>query len=501
MNLRQNSSGRVAPFGRGVALTGAGSLTNVGLLFLETMIAVRLLAPAEFGVYAILVATVNLLVVAVDFGCKTATTRMIAAGDRPTQAGIVHSVLVFRFAASLVVALALWLGRGLLAYFDDPSGTLVAHAAFVPAMLVIASIDELLLAIHQGFRAYRRMAISQFGRGALRVGLTSLFLVVFELGAAALVYSWILSFAASSLYLYLTLPVERRVRFQPALLLQLLRFGAPLQGNRFLWVILRRVDTLILGALVGPAAVGLYAVAARIPEALQHLADSFIAVFFPTMANASALEGVGHARDILERSLRLVSLAGATAALGAVLFGREIAVLLFSERYEAAGFALGLLMVAFHIGVVTSLLGYSLTAAGFPGRSLGVSAARTGAHVALDLLLVPLVGFVGPAYAAIVSAYLANPLAVVALRHSGLAPAVGGFVKQTAILLTCAGLFWLLQPGALAAKVAILFAFAVANLALNTLSWRDLTLLSLRKDGAAAGRELGRAIGVEERGL
>jgi O-antigen/teichoic acid export membrane protein len=469
------------------------------------MIAVRVLAPAEFGVYALLVAAVNLLIVAIDFGCKTASTRMVAASDRPTQTGIVHSVLLFRFGVALVAALVLWFGRGLLDIFmGDTAGELLGVAGYAPLMLIVASFDELLLAIHQGFRAYRRMAIAQVSRSVLRVSLSAVALLALNMGMLGLIYAWIISFAWSSLYMYLTLPVGRRPEFQPALLKEVLRFGAPLQGNRFLWVILRRADTLLLGAFAGPVAISMYTVAARIPEALQHLADSFIAVFFPTMANTSARGANQQATLILERSLRLVSLAGATAALGAVLFGREIAVLLFSETYAAAGFALGLLMIGFHMSFVTNLLGYTLTATGFPGRSLGVSAARTVAHVAIDVLLIPVLGFVGPAFASVIASYFSNPLAVVALHRSGMAVAVAGYVKQTALLWACAALFWVVQPGALAAKVAILFAFAVANLVFSTLSWDDLSLLSFRREPAQASAgpiAAARTVSTKEQGL
>ena len=70
---------------RGLVLTGAGSLASLVFLFLETIIAARLLSTDAYGSYVLLLATVNFLVMAIDFGCKTAVTQLIASGNRARQ--------------------------------------------------------------------------------------------------------------------------------------------------------------------------------------------------------------------------------------------------------------------------------------------------------------------------------------------------------------------------------------------------------------------------------
>ncbi len=472
----QHPTARRSSFYRGVLLTGSGAAVNIVLLFLETLLVVRWLLPADYGVYVLLVAVVNLGVVVVDLGCKTAVTQMIARGEPDRQAALASNVLAFRLVASMALSLLIWLGRDLLLVLD-PSRELARYLGYVPVLLVVASYDELLSAILQGFQAYRQVATALIGRSILRLSLTVLFLGLLNLGVMALIYSWVASFVVSVAYQYLVLPLRRRPAFQPALLVPLLTFGLPLQGNRLLWFMFGRVNVFLIGAFTGPASVAFYEVAARIPEALQRLSDSYLAVYFPTVTNLLATDRRATATAMLNRSIRLIAFATALLALVAVVFAEQIVVLLFSDKYAASGLAFAVLMIAFHVTFVGNVMGYTLTAAGRPGRSFAQSLVRTLGNIIGDILLIPVLGFVGPAVATMLSAYGANPIAVYLLRRSSVAVAIVPFLRQTLLLLVIAGIFVWARPSELIYKGAIVLAFVVLSGALSTIRVDDLSLL------------------------
>jgi O-antigen/teichoic acid export membrane protein len=180
---------------------------------------------------------------------------------------------------------------------------------------------------------------------------------------------------------------------------------------------------------------------------------------------------------MLDHSLRLCSFAGAVGALGAVVFSREIITLLFSEKYAASSMAFALLMLAFHMTFLLSLAGYTLVAAGFPARSLGQDTIHVAFAVVGDLLLIPRLGFVGPAFAAVISSYVANPVSIWLLRRSDIRVTVAHYAKQTVLLWLCAALFWWTQPGGVTYKLAIIVLFLVLNAALATISIEDVKLM------------------------
>src|SRR5262249_47402453 len=158
----------------------------------------------------------------------------------------------------------------------------------------------------------------------------------------------------------------------------------------------------------GPASVAYYAVATRIPDALQRLAESYLAVFFPTMSAMLARGRGDEAGQLLSRSLRLISFATALVALIAVLFNQEIMILLFEQKYAASGWGFAVLMVGFHIIFTMNLMGYTLTAAGQSMRSFGASLVQAVANIAGNVLLIPSLSFIGSALADMLSAYAAS---------------------------------------------------------------------------------------------
>ncbi len=463
-------------FRQGVLFTGFGTLVNIVSIFLETMIVVRLLSTESYGIFVLMTAAVNFLVTVVDFGFKTTVTQYISGSDRSRQALVAYSTLVFRLLVLVVASLIIWLARDLLRLVD-PTGGLVVYAAYITVMLAVASLDELLQSVLQGFQTIQHMAIAQIVRSVARVLLSVVFLAVFHLGIMGLVWSWVISFAISSAYQFFVLPIPKRLRWQRSLVMEMFRFGIPLQLDRIIWFASSRIDVLLLGAFAGPTAVALYNVATTIPSALNRLAQSFTAVFYPTMVSLLAEGKRKQATGMLDRSVRLCSFAGAMIALGAVVFNKEIVTLVFSEKYASSSMAFALLMMGFHMTFVVMLTGYALTAAGAPGRSLGQNTVRVVTAIVLNLLLIPRLGFIGPAWAHLTSSYVANPVAVWLLRKSGINLTVIHYVKQTILLWLFAALFWWAGPEGILLRLAIIALFAGLNIALSTVSIADLQLV------------------------
>lgn len=478
---------RGSGFRQGVFFTGFGTLINIVSIFLETMIAVRLLSTEGYGIFVLMTAAVNFLVTVVDFGFKTTVTQFISGSNRDRQAVVVTSTLAFRLLVLAITSAIVWFARDLLRLVD-PTRELVLYAAYIIVMLAVASLDELLQSVLQGFRTFQHMAIAQIVRSVSRLGLSIVFLAVLHMGLMGLVYSWVISFAISSAYQYFVLPIPKSlrwnsVRWQRSLVGEMLRFGVPLQLDRIIWFASSRIDILLLGAFAGPTAVALYNVATTIPSALNRLAQSFTAVFYPTMVSLLAEGKRKQATWMLDHSVRLCSFAGAVIALGAVVFSKEIVTLVFSEKYASSSMAFALLMMGFHMTFVVMLTGYALTAAGAPGRSLGQNTVRVATAIVLNLLLIPRLGFIGPAWAHLTSSYVANPVAVILLRKSGINLTVSHYAKQTILLWLFAALFWWAGPEVDHPALSVLLRFAivalymVVNIALSTVSIADLKLV------------------------
>jgi len=463
-------------FSKGFIFTLAGSGSTVILLFIETMIASRLVDTYEFGIYLLAIAVANFFVMAIDFGFTTAITQMVASSDRERQLSFITSTLLFRLGIAVLISALILLGRNLLS-FVDPTRGLIKLAPFLPLMIAVYSFDELFSGMLQGFQAYRKMATAQITRSFLRLGLSLFFIAILKLGMMSLIYSWLISFGISAIYQYIILPIPKRISFNKDSLKEILKFGAPIQVTRFLWFSSGQIHIFLLSALSGPVSVAIYGIASRIPTALQRLSQSYTAVFFPTITTLLSKDQREDALSILNASLRLLSFAGSLVALVAILFSHDIVVLLFSEKYAESAFLFGLLTLGFHMGMLVNLMGYSLTAAGYPGRSLSENFFRTIINIGGSFVLIPILGYLGPALARLAAAYSSTPLSLWLLRRSDLKVDFRGIWTQTLLILSCAGFYWGTLPASFVNKMTIIGFFILSCFLLTTISMDDIKLV------------------------
>lgn len=169
------------------------------------------------------------------------------------------------------------------------------------------------------------------------------------------------------------------------------------------------------------------------------------------------------------------------------LFSQEVITFLFSSKYAGSAPAFALLMIALHLKLLVRVLGYTLTAAGHPGRSLAVDVARTVVSAAGALLLIPSLGVAGAALAAVMGGYASAPVAAWLVRRRRFSLAVAPYAKQTLILVLCGALgWWVGSTGSAAAplyKFALITVFIALNLLCSTISGEDLRLLVTHRTG------------------
>ncbi len=445
-------------------------------LFVESIIVARLLSQDSFGTYVLLLAAVNVLVIVADFGMKASVIHMLARDDEAQAPLVVGCSILFRLVVVVLLSVALLFVASIMGDQGNKESW-TGYVGWLPLMFALASFDELLFAILQGFRSYRSMTLSQVIRCITRPGLTALFLGPMQLGIDGLIYSWALSFAASVAFQFAVLPVPRRLVFSRDILRGMLGFGLPMQLTRVLWFAAGRLHVVLLGAFAGPAAVASFAVAARIPDAIQTLTESFQRVYFPTIVSLLASGRRDSAEMMFTRSLRLVSFACAFVAIGGFIFRDEIVSLVFSDKYSSSALVFGLLMLAFHMTVAVNVMGYTLVGSGFPARSLTVDITRTLISGIGDLLLITPLGVLGSAFAAILSSYAGMPVAVWQLRRSNMRGEISPAVRQTALLLACSGLAWWQSPTSIFMKAAVVLLYVLLSFAIAAISIADLSLV------------------------
>ncbi len=463
-------------FQKGVIFTGGATSINIIALFIEIMVATRFLETQSYGIYVLMVAIVNFFVMIVDFGFKTSAAQMIASSDEAKQSILVNTILIFRLIVNLGIFIVLLLIQNWLSVVDS-SRSLEQYAIFIPIMLVGISFDELLAGILQGFHRFKHIAVATIIRSVLRLIISIILLTIFKFGIMALIYSWVISFLISAGYQYFQIPISKKLIFSRPVLKEIFKFGIPLHVSRFIWFMSGRLSIFLLGILAIPSSVAFYDVAEKLPKALQSLSASFITVFFPSMTSLLSDGKLKQAKWMFDQSVRLISFVLALLALVTVLFGQEIITLMFSEKYIKSSLVFAILMISFQMGFIVNLMGYTLTSAGYPGRSLVENIFRIAMIIVGNIVLIKSFGIMGAALALLIANYLSNPLSVWLLRRSDIPVNVSTYVKPTFLLLLFSGLFWLYQPAEFVIKALIVLMFVGINFAIATISLNDFALV------------------------
>lgn len=308
----------------------------------------RLLAPEQFGIYAVALATQGILFAFAAFSVTTYIVRE-ANVDRAKlrRTFTVNTCLSVLLTGSLWVAALLCDENGV----DREVGVILRILSLGPLISAVEFIPSSLLLREMNFRI---LSLA----GMLRAVLTttvSITLAVEGLGATSLAVGHIFGMIASAVML--NVAKRRELVFLPTFtgLWPVMKFGAQLVSISGVAQLATRASDLILARLLGLAAIGLYARASTISSMIfENVYGLITGVLFTKMSSDLREKGTIH--DVYLRSLRLITGGLWPALLGMAILAQPMVHILYGERWLPAALPLSLLMISQII-----VLSYSMT--------------------------------------------------------------------------------------------------------------------------------------------
>jgi O-antigen/teichoic acid export membrane protein len=192
------------------------------------------------------------------------------------------------------------------------------------------------------------------------------------------------------------------------LAMQICRYGLRGQIGGMLSLVNLRLDVAILGALVGPGTLGVYAVASKYAELLRLPGLAMTYVLYPRMAKRDRKEAGRDVAGLLPRAFVLTALAAIPLAAAVPLLPA-----VYGQAFTSAEIPAYILLFGLVGEGVAGLISAYLYGVGRPGANslaLGVSVVVT---IGLDLALIPTYHAVGAAIAS-AAAYLTSSGALLA---------------------------------------------------------------------------------------
>jgi len=229
------------------------------LAFISTVILARLLLPTEFGQIGFALIVVGYLDIAGDLGVGAA---LIYEQKRTREAANIAFVISL-MAGVFWFCLAFALAPLAAAFFRDPLvEPLLRTLAVVFILTALGSTHDWLL---RKELAFKQRLIPDFIRAAVK-GIAAVMLALFGWGVWSLVWGQLIGAAIATIVLWRLVPWRPQFRLEWDLARRMVRYGSHIVSVNILAAVTHHIDFLIVGRMLGSAALGFYTIAYRIPE-------------------------------------------------------------------------------------------------------------------------------------------------------------------------------------------------------------------------------------------
>lgn len=377
-----------------VLLLSGSSTFRLTLQFMLFPVLARILSPADFGMVALAMPVVLIVMTLAEGGMGPALVRA------PDPNGTVEATMFWAtMAQAIVLALVLFASAPLIA-------AVLSHPEISPILqwlaptLVLGALCGVPAARIQRGGATWIFAVGDVGAAVVSTAV-ALYGALQGWGAWSLVAQQLVVWTIKALVLVTLAGLRIRARPERQALDTLVRHGAPMVGSNLLTLFARSIDCLLVGRLLGVEQLGVYTLAAqivRIPEAV--LVGPVFVSFLPAMvrleadraaaarAFATTLRLMLNVAAPLMLGLAVVADLAVLTVLGARWGGATVVLMLLAP--SAIAQAVGWLSTAVLLGRGRSGLHFRITMLGaglttvavLAGTSFGLAGVAAGAAIA-----------------------------------------------------------------------------------------------------------------------
>jgi len=404
---------------RGTAGLFASRVCFTGLMFGVNVILARVLGRGGYGSYAYALAWVVLLGVPGILGTDQLLVREVAVYRTRGAWGLMRGFLRRANEAVLVVSVALAAIAAVIARVLAREGNSESLMVFCVALLLLPLIT--LTRVRQA--ALQGLNILVVGQLPETLVQPSVFLVLlgvtyWRLGRH-LTPGWAMgmnvaatgaAFVVGAVLLRKYLPATAKGAEVAYPDWGWLRSALPLMFLSSVAVIYGQADLLILGALKGAKAVGVYGVADRGADLLAFVFTAAISAMAPTIASLYARGDLEALQIMVTKLVRVTLALSVPVAIAFIGFAYWVLLWIYGAEYVAGQRALAILSVGQLVNVAMGPVGMLLIMTGHEKDatwSIGISAL---VNVGLNFALVPKWGLEGAAFSAASSMVLWNCL-------------------------------------------------------------------------------------------
>ena len=342
----------------GLYWTGAARLLGQIWSWAITIVVIRLLSPADYGLLAMATVFVEFFGMMAQFGVGTALVQAAEIDERKLRQ-------MFGFAIVVNVGLfaAMYFGAPLVAvFFEEPRLVEIVRVLAVPFLVgIFAMIPEVQLSRKLDYKTLSLIGLTS----AIAASLTTLVLALMGAGVWSLVWGSLVAAGWSTVSLNLVSPFLKWPEFSYRGTRALMLFGGNVTIARILWFWYSQADIIIAGKLLGKELLGTYSVSMHLANLPATKLSTIInQVSFPAFARIQR-DRERYASSFL-LVVRLLSFVVFPVLWGMSSIAPELVQVLLGEKWLAATVPLQLLALIMPVHMFAPFMN---TAADAMGRA------------------------------------------------------------------------------------------------------------------------------------
>lgn len=407
-------SQEVTALARGAGVAFLVQVAGAGLAYLLQLLLARWMGARDFGEYTFTVGWSMIAAVLTGMGLATAVLRFVPAyeshGDRERLSGLLRMSMLATCLAGVGLAA---LGSAILLYLHAHNATDGWNVLFGLWMVPLFSIMTLQ---QEAARAFRRIGLAYapslvlrpvlviVGAGLLMgMGMTLQSTQALAITVAALVLAVVLQ--AVRFWRQLEEPLRTaKPKYEVR---RWLRTALPLLLVSSFVVILLQTDVVMVGAIEGPRAAGLYGAAAKTASLVGLVLIAVSAIGAPIFSALFAQQRHEDLQRLVSALAHWVFWPSLAISLFLALFAKPV-LGLFGTEFTAASTVLTILLVGQVINAGAGAVGWLMLVTGHQDQAAWAYGWVAALHVVLLGVLTPLLGTNGAALATTTSYLLWN---------------------------------------------------------------------------------------------
>ena len=360
----------------------------------------RRLGTAGFGTLNVALSTTYILgVLFLDTGMNLSTIQLLVANEQPRDE-IASSVLFFKLLMYVPLVLILFgMSRAMGSRLPPFSLLLLASlfALFTSLLEYLCSVTNAYhrMDLEAFLKIFNRVCVVLFGFVALKIGETSSVIWAMWLAAFFACVVAVIVLRRNLLRIYLC--------FDPKIVWKALKAGLPIAGTLIVGTIYLKWDLLVLSYFnIGKQEIGWYAGAFKIVEAFSALPTLLGAALFPLILelrtqNPAALD------KLLCATTKAVLLFSIPVAATISLFSRQIISAVYGSGFVPGAGALAIIIWCIVPMFLYFYLMFVNVAVGQAKANLLAACVALAAGLSANAFLVPRIGYLGAAWAALIA--------------------------------------------------------------------------------------------------